>query len=149
MKRLWALAVAAVMVAGLVVVAEVPLAGRTVGAARPYEGTTVRAIVNAEYVKYSLSLVEKDLYDKLGIKLEVEVIPLDPFVAKTLLEFNSGQSPWDLIMFGGSFMPDYGRHFEPLENWIDKLKLDFFMDDIPGIYKKLYLKHNGKIVAMP
>ena len=55
---------------------------------RPYEGTTIRAVVNAEYVKYSLSLVEKDLYDKLGVKLETEVIPADAFVAKTLLEFN-------------------------------------------------------------
>jgi len=119
------------------------------GAARPYEGTTVRAVVNAEYVKYSLSLVEKDLYDKLGIKLETEVIPLDAFVSKTLLEFNSGQSPWDLIMFGGTFMPDYGRHFEPLENWTEKLKLDFYLDDIPEIYKKLYLKYNGKLVGMP
>jgi multiple sugar transport system substrate-binding protein len=120
-----------------------------VRAARPYEGTTVRAVVNAEYVKYSLSLVEKALYDKLGIKLETEVIPLDSFVAKTLLEFNSGKSPWDLIMFGGTFMPDYGRHFEPLENWTGKLNLDFYMDDIPDIYKKLFLKHNGKIVGMP
>src|SRR5512144_272058 len=98
MKRLCILAIAAVMLAGLGLVAEVPLSNRTLSAARPYEGTTVRAIVNAEYVKYSLSLVEKDLYDKLGIKLEVEVIPLDAFVAKTLLEFNSGKSPWDLIM---------------------------------------------------
>ena len=30
-------------------------------AARPYEGQTIRAVVNAEYVKYSLSLIEKDL----------------------------------------------------------------------------------------
>src|SRR5687767_5008656 len=84
---------------------------------KPYDGTTIRAVVNAEYVKYSLSLVEKDLFDKLGIKIETEVIPLDAFVAKTLLEFNSGKSPWDLIMFGPSNMPDYGRHFEPLEPW--------------------------------
>src|SRR5215510_10093543 len=105
--------------------------------ARPYEGTTIRAVVNAEYVKYSLSLVEKDLYDKLGIKLEVEVIPLDAFVPKTLLEFNSGSSPWDLIMFGPSNMPDYGRHFEPLEAWAQKLKLDFGMDDIVPVLAKV------------
>jgi multiple sugar transport system substrate-binding protein len=116
---------------------------------KPYEGTTIRAIVNAEYVKYSLSLIEKDLYDKLGIRIETEVIPLDPFVAKTLLEFNSGKSPWDLVMFGPSNMPDYGRHFEPLENWIGKLKLDFHMDDIPDVYKKLMLRHQGKLVSMP
>ncbi len=68
--------------------------------AKPYAGTTIRAVVNAVYVKYSLSLVEKDLLDTLCIKIETEVIPLDAFVAKTLLEFNSGQSPWDLVMFG-------------------------------------------------
>src|SRR6266545_187038 len=116
---------------------------------RPYEGTSIRAVVNAEYVKYSLSLVEKDLYDKLGIKLDVEVIPLDAFVPKTLLEFNSGSSPWDLIMFGPSNMPDYGRHFEPLETWAQKLKLDFQLDDIADVYKKLMLRHNGKLVSMP
>ena len=116
---------------------------------KPYEGTTIRAVVNAEYVKYSLSLVEKDLFDKLGIRIETEVIPLDAFVAKTLLEFNGGKSPWDLVMFGPSNMPDYGRHFEPLENWIAKLKLDFGMDDIPDVYKKLMLRHQGKVVSMP
>src|SRR5919197_901270 len=101
-----------------------------VSAARPYEGETIRAVVNAEYVKYSLSLVEKDLYDKLGVKIETEVIPLDAFVSKTLLEFNAGGSPWDLVMFGPSNMLDYGRHFEPLEPWMEKLKLDFALDDI-------------------
>ena len=149
MKRFWVLVAAVAVVAGFVVAAEVPLGGRTAGAARPYEGTTIRAVVNAEYVKYSLSLVEKDLYDKLGIKLDIEVIPLDAFVAKTLLEFNGGKSPWDLVMFGPSNMPDYGRHFEPLEPWISKLKLDFQMDDIPDVYKKLMLRHNQKIVSMP
>ncbi len=116
---------------------------------RPYEGTTLRAVVNAEYVKYSLSLVEKDLYDKLGIKLETEVIPIDAFVAKTLLEFNGGTSPWDLVMFGPSNMPDYGRHFEPLEPWIQKLKLDFQMDDIVPVFSKVMLRHQGKLVSMP
>ena len=116
---------------------------------KPYEGTTIRAVVNAEYVKYSLSLVEQDVFDKLGIKIETEVIPLDAFVAKTLLEFNSGKSPWDLVMFLPSSMPDYGRHLEPLDNWIGKLKLEFYLDDIPDIYKKLMLRHQGKLVSVP
>jgi len=119
------------------------------GAQRPYEGQTIRAVVNAEYVKYSLSLIEKDLLDKLGIKIETEVIPLDAFVAKTLLEFNSGTSPWDLVMFGPSNMPDYGRHFEPIEPWVQKMKLEFYMDDIADVYKKLMLRWQGKVVSMP
>src|SRR4029079_16449268 len=125
------------------------LVARPAGAARPYEGQTIRAVVNAEYVKYSLTLVEKDLYDKLGIKIETEVIPLDAFVSKTLLEFNSGSSPWDLVMFGPSNMPDYGRHFEPLEPWIEKMKLDFAMDDIVPVFAQVMLRYQGKIVSMP
>ena len=109
-SRFLAIAFALVGVAAAVLLARPPAHG-----ARPYEGQTIRAVVNAEYVKYSLSLIEQDLYDKLGVKLETEVIPLDAFVSKTLLEFNGGGSPWDLIMFGTSRMPDYGRHFEPLE----------------------------------
>jgi hypothetical protein len=34
-----------------------------VEAAKPYEGTTVKVIVNAEYVKYAMTLIEKDLLD--------------------------------------------------------------------------------------
>lgn len=68
-------------------------------AAKPYDGTTVKVIVNAEFVKYAMTLIEKELLDKHGIKLEVEVIPGEAFVTKTLLEFTSGRSPWDLIMF--------------------------------------------------
>jgi multiple sugar transport system substrate-binding protein len=125
------------------------LAPHPAGAARPYEGQTIRAVVNAEYVKYSLSLIEKELYDKLGVKIETEVVPADAFVAKTLLEFNSGSSPWDLVMFGPSNMPDYGRHFEPLEPWMAKLKLDFAVDDIVPVFAKLMLRYNGKLVSMP
>src|SRR6266540_1142008 len=88
MKRSALLVSIALLLIGLVFFGDFPV--RRVGAARPYEGQTIRAVVNAEYVKYSLSLVEKDLYDKLGVKIETEVIPLDAFVSKTLLEFNSG-----------------------------------------------------------
>ena len=45
-------------------------------AAKPYEGTTVKVIVNGEFLKYAMTLIEKDLFDKHGIKLEVEVIPV-------------------------------------------------------------------------
>ena len=147
MKRFTLLASMAVALVGLAVVGGLWVS--PAGAARPYEGQTIRAVVNAEYVKYSLSLIEKDLYDKLGVKIETEVIPLDAFVPKTLLEFNSGASPWDLVMFGPSNMPDYGRHFEPLDPWIEKLKLEFYMDDIADVYKKLMLRWAGKIVSMP
>jgi multiple sugar transport system substrate-binding protein len=149
MRRFVTLALAMVLGLTLLGLGDLLIRDSAPRAARPYEGTTIRAVVNAEYVKYSLSLVEKDLYDKLGIKIETEVIPLDTFVAKTLLEFNGGRSPWDLVMFGPSNMPDYGRHFEPLENWIGKLKLDFGLDDIPDVYKKLMLRHQGKIVSVP
>src|SRR5437773_8038655 len=111
MRRAALLIVAVVVLVGLVAVlgSRVP----SVGAARPYDGETIRPVVNAEYVKYSLTLAEKDLYDKLGVKIETEVIPLDAFVSKTLLEINSGSSRWDLLAFGPAAKPDYGRHFEP------------------------------------
>ena len=48
-------------------------------AAKPYEGTTIKVIVNAEFVKYAMTLIEQELLDKHGIKLEVEVIPGEAF----------------------------------------------------------------------
>jgi multiple sugar transport system substrate-binding protein len=118
-------------------------------AAKPYEGTTVRVVVNAEYVKYALSLVEKELLDSHGIKLEVEVIPADAFVTKTLLEFTNGRSPWDLIMFNPSLFADYARHFEPLEPYIKKLNLKLDLDDIAEAYQKTNMYWGGVLYAMP
>src|SRR4029453_17211875 len=148
MRRFWSATWVAFLLGALVTAGWLAGPGRARGA-RPYEGTTIRAVVNSEFVNYSLSLVEQDLYDKLGIKLETEVIPADAFVAKTLLEFNSGQSPWDLVMFGPSNMPDYGRNLEPLDPWIQKLKLDFGMDDIVPVFAKVMVRYQGKIVSMP
>jgi ABC-type glycerol-3-phosphate transport system substrate-binding protein len=59
--------------------------------------------------------------EEQGIALDVEVIPGDAFVTKTLLEFTSGQSPWDLIMFNPDDFADYSRHFEPLEPFVKKI----------------------------
>jgi multiple sugar transport system substrate-binding protein len=120
-----------------------------VEAAKPYEGTTVKVIVNAEYVKYAMSLIEKELFDKHGIKLEVEVIPGEAFVTKTLLEFTGGRSPWDLIMFNPTFFADYARHFEPLEPFVKKLNLNLELDDIAKEYQSSNMYWGGTLYAMP
>jgi multiple sugar transport system substrate-binding protein len=116
---------------------------------KPYAGTTVKVIVNAEYVKYAMSLVEQELMDKHGIKLKVETIPGEANVTKTLLEFNAGRSPWDLIQFNPSYFADYARHFEPLEPYAKKLNLDLALDDVAKEYQSSNMYWGGKLLAMP
>jgi multiple sugar transport system substrate-binding protein len=146
-RRRWSIRASILLLAMAVAVAAVGV--RQAGAAKPYEGTTVKVIVNAEYVKYALTLVEKELFDKHGIKLEVEVIPGEAHVTKTLLEFNSGRSPWDLIMFNPTFIADYHRHFEPLEPFVKKLNLDLALDDIAKEYQSSNMSWGGTLYAMP
>ena len=71
MKRFWSATSVAVLLAGLVTIGWLTWPDRA-PAARPYEGQTIRAVVNAEYVKYSLTLIEQDLYDKLGVHNRAE-----------------------------------------------------------------------------
>lgn len=122
---------------------------RGVAADKPYAGTTVKIVVNAEYVRLAMSLIADDLMKKHGIALNVEVIPSDAFVTKTLLEFTNGQSPWDLVMFNPDDFADYSRHFEPLEPYIKKLGLQLDLDDIADAYKKTNMYWGGKLYAMP
>lgn len=123
--------------------------GMALGQAKPYEGTTVKIVVNAEYVKFAMSLIEEELKAKHGVALQVEVIPSDAFVTKTLLEFTSGRSPWDLIMFNPDDFADYSRHFEPLEPLVKKLDLQLDLDDIAAAYKKTNMYWGGTLYAMP
>jgi multiple sugar transport system substrate-binding protein len=123
--------------------------GLSRAAEKPYAGTTVKIIVNAEYVKLAMGLVSDKLMEEQGIKLDVEVIPGDAFVTKTLLEFTSGQSPWDLVMFNPDDFADYSRHFEPLEPFVKKLGLKLDLDDIAEAYQKTNMYWGGKLYAMP
>ena len=118
-------------------------------AAKPYEGTTVKMIVNGEFLKYAMSLIEPALLETHGITLEVEVIPGEAFVIKTLLEFTNGQSPWDLIMFNPSSFADYYRHFEPLDPYIKKLNLKLELDDVAKEYRSTNMYWGGTLYAMP
>src|SRR2546428_13499911 len=52
-------------------------------------------------------------------------------------------------MLGPSTRPEYGRHFEAVEPWIEKMKLDFAMDDIVPVFAKVMLRYQGKLVSMP
>lgn len=118
----------------LALIVMIGVSGVEQGAAERYDGTTVKVIVNAEYCKYAMSLMEEGLMEKYGIKLETEVIPGEAFVTKTLLEFNNGRSPWDLVMFNPDDFADYHRHFEPLEPYIKKLNMNLYLDDIAQEY---------------
>jgi hypothetical protein len=68
MRRFWSATSVALLLGSFVTVGWLTWPDRA-PAARPYEGQTIRAVVNAEFVKYSLTLIEQDLYDKLGVKL--------------------------------------------------------------------------------
>ena len=146
-KGQWNLAPMRALVLALVVM--LGCFGMALGQAKPYEGTTVKIVVNAEYVKFAMSLIEEELKAKHGIALEVEVIPGEAFVTKTLLEFTSGRSPWDLIMFNPDDFADYSRHFEPLEPFVKKLDLQLGLDDIAEAYRKTNMYWGGTLYAMP
>jgi len=148
-RRRWFMAQTSVFLLALFVMLGSFGVGHGVAADKPFAGTTVKVIVNAEYVKLAMSLIAEDLMEKHGIALEVEVIPGDAFVTKTLLEFTSGQSPWDLIMFNPTEFADYARHFEPLEPYIKKLGLQLDLDDIAEAYQKSNMYWGGTLYAMP
>ncbi len=133
----------------LALIVVIGISGVDQGEAERYDGTTVKVVVNAEYVKFAMSLIEEELFNKYGIKLEVEVIPGEAHVTKTMLEFNSGRSPWDLVMFNPLFFADYARHFEPVEPYIKKLGLDLALDDIAQEYQNTNMYWDGKLYAMP
>jgi len=66
-----------------------------------------------------------------------------------LLEFNSGSSPWDLVMSGRRPHADYGRHFERWSPGSRAQASNFAVDDIVPVFAKVMLRYQGKLVSMP
>ncbi|MCD6317529.1 extracellular solute-binding protein [Candidatus Aerophobetes bacterium] len=120
------------------------------GAEKPqFKGTTITVMAIAEAYARGFKMFEDEIAQKYGIKMKFDMTPPQDAYSKAMLQFATGRSSWDIVLFMPANLADYSKHLEPLEPLIKKLGLNFYLDDIMPVYRDIYCSWEGTLYAIP
>ncbi|RMF86908.1 MAG: extracellular solute-binding protein, partial [Nitrospinota bacterium] len=120
------------------------------GEKRLFEGVTLNLLLNAEPYAYAVRKHQQALYEKYGIRLNIELTGLGgPDYTKQMVEFTSGSGLYDIVFMSPVWMADFSPYMEPLEPLAKKWNLDFKLDDIAESFRKVYNSWDGVWYTVP
>jgi len=119
-------------------------------AQEPYfKGTTITVSAVAEVYARGFKMFEKEILQKYGIKMKFDMTPPQDAYSKDMLQFATGRSTSDIVLFMPANLADYSKHLEPLQPMAEKWGLDFHLDDIMPTYRDIYCSWAGTLYAIP
>lgn len=120
------------------------------GAEKPrFEGTTITVMAIAEAYARGFRMFENEIAREYGIKIKFDMTPPQDAYSVAMLEFATRRSSWDIVLFMPANLADYSKHLEPLQPLIEKLGLNFYLDDMMPVYRDIYSSWEGTLVAVP
>lgn len=119
-------------------------------AQEPYfEGTTITVSAVAEIYAHGFRMFEKEIFQKYGIKMKFDMTPPQDVYSKDILQFATGHSSSDIVLFMPANLADYSKHLEPLQSLAEELGLNFYLDDIMPTYRDIYCSWAGTLYTIP
>jgi multiple sugar transport system substrate-binding protein len=88
----------------------------------------------------------KELY---GVDFEYSMTAPEDTYQRDMLEFASGASSHDIVLFQPAWLPDYAPHLVDLGALAEQLGLNFHMDDALEIFRTSYTTWEGTFLAVP
>lgn len=114
----------------------------------PFAGQTITIMVHPIPHAKGIYMFRDQFEKKYGIKLNVIEVPPESLYEKAMTEFVAGSGAYDLVDFNPAWMADYSRYLEPLGPLAKKYNLDFKLNDVMPVFRKMY-SWAGKWYAMP
>ncbi|HET8522298.1 MAG TPA: extracellular solute-binding protein [Thermomicrobiales bacterium] len=87
--------------------------------------------------------------EQYGVDFEYTMTAPQDMYQKDMLEFASGSSSHDIVLFQPAWLPDYAPHLEDLGALAEKYGLNFQMDDALDVFKTSYTTWEGAFLAVP
>jgi multiple sugar transport system substrate-binding protein len=123
------------------------------GESPKFNNVTVTVIGDAGQNMESLNKYADD-FAKAGITIKQVGAPFTGLYDKLKTDFVAGSGDYDLVIFFPSFLGDFAGngYLEPLGDFIKKTPASIWdpkLDEVEPAYRELYLKWDGKVVALP
>ncbi len=123
-------------------------------AAKPFAGTTVRLATESTPPSNAINSALKPIFEEAtGIKVEIEVLPLEQVLQKLTLDVASGLGTYDLYYIDQSWMASFaGDVIDPREKYESSSELampNYNMDDfLPALVDGISM-YDGVMVGVP
>lgn len=109
----------------------------------PFSGETITIAAHGEPKSASIYMIEDEIFDKYGIKVQVVEIAPEAIYEKEMIELTAGGDAYDIVQFNASNIADYAPHLAPLAPLAEKWGLDFHLDDVLPAFQDIYLSWAG------
>jgi multiple sugar transport system substrate-binding protein len=131
-----------------------PLLGGTLSSCGGDQGqggtSTIRISSVADVYASGFRKFADEIRQELGLTMEFDNVPPQDAYQQDLLEFNSGRSSHDIVLFEPAWLADYSRHLEPLEDLAAQYDVDLGLgDDVMPIFNRLYTRWEGVLYSVP
>jgi multiple sugar transport system substrate-binding protein len=90
-----------------------------------------------------------EVEQQFGITFEYSMTAPQDMYQKDMLEFASGSSSHDVVLFQPAWLPDYAPHLVDLGAAAEEYGLNFQLDDALDVFKTSYTTWEGTIVSLP
>ena len=90
-----------------------------------------------------------EVKDQFGLEFTYTGTAPQDMYQKDMLEFASGASSNDIVMFQPAWMPDYAPHLADLGALAEEHGLDFHLDDALDVFRESYTTWEGTFYAVP
>lgn len=113
-----------------------------------FDGLTLQVSTGETYPEI-FKMYADEVKEKFGVEFNYTGTTPQDMYQKDQLEFASGASSNDIVMFQPAWMPDYAPHLADLGELAEQHGLDFHLGDALDVFRQSYTTWDGTFFAVP
>jgi multiple sugar transport system substrate-binding protein len=113
-----------------------------------FDGLTLKMSTGDTYLEI-FKMYADEVKEKFGVEFAYTMPAAQEMYQKDMLEFASGASTHDVVLFQPAWLPDYAPHLADLGALSEEYGLDFHMDDALDVFRSSYTTWEGTFLAVP
>ena len=113
-----------------------------------FDGLTLQMSTGETYPEV-FKMYADEVKEQFGVEFAYTMTAPQDMYQKDMLEFASGSSTHDIVLFQPAWLPDYAPHLADLGALSEEYGLNFHLDDALDVFRTSYTTWDGKFLAVP
>ncbi len=113
-----------------------------------FDGVTLKMGTGDTYLEI-FKMYADEVKEQFGVEFAYTLTAAQEKYQQDMLEFASGASSHDVVLFQPAWLPDYAPHLADLGALSEEFGLDFHLDDALDVFRGGYTTWEGQFLAVP